>query len=339
MENRLAKLKDEVPGETPAHAKFRAAAVDEFNTWVGAVLREGGELGLRLDVDRKAADLSLSVSLTGKPDSDLTSHIRDLGQIKSIAASLVGKDSAINGLVHVSLPAKLRNALAPLIDEGEKKLLDKQEDQNKRALIEAGLKAFNPTLKSAVLDAGVDVRGPGAGGLYTLVLGARVKEGQAIDRTIRQVVKDLPAEQREAIKLDVDKADGVSIHRLTPDKTDEDFRKAFGDNPFFIAVREDALLVVAGDKGLETLKEVLAAGAKTGSVVQFEMAVARVAPLMTKEHKDAPEIARKAFANHKDADKVRLTLEGGKSLRLRLAMKAQLVSFFSMLDQAEKGGQ
>jgi hypothetical protein len=340
LDNRLAKLTDKgqkPAGETEATVKARTAVTREVAGWIRSVLREGGQLDLRLDLDRNSPDLSLSVKLTGKPGTDLATNITDLGKVKSLAASLVGSNSAASAIVDVSLPARVRNALVPLVDEREEKLLDRQPDKARRELLSTILKAVNPTIKSGKADAGVDLRGPNADGLYTLVLGARIKDGKAIEKTIRRLVSEIPADQKETVKLDVEKVGDVSIHRVMPEKTDEQFRKAFGDNPFFVAVREDALLVAGGDKGLSALKEVLDASPKTGKVLQVELAMSRMAPLMTKEHKAAPEIAKKAFAKTKDADRIRITLEGGNALAFRLAMRAQLVTFFSMLDQAEKG--
>jgi hypothetical protein len=337
---RLANLKEkEQPNETEAQKKLRAAVVEDLSGRLKALLSEGGAVELRLDLDRKAGDLSLSVSVAGKPSSKLAAHIRDLGQAKSLAASLVGKDSAMNGLLDVALPEELRAALGPVIDEGEKKALEEEKDKGKRELLAALLKAVKPTLKAGELDAGFDLRGPDASGVYTVVSGIKVKDGAAIDATLRKIIADLPKEQRDLIKVDFDKADKVAIHRITPDKVDEDTKNLIGDNPFYLAVRDDAVLLAGGAKGLEALKGALTAAPKVGRVAQFEMSVARVAPLMEKENKGAAEAAKQAFAKDKDADKLRITVEGGQSLRLRLAMKTQLVKFFSLVEQAKNAGQ
>jgi hypothetical protein len=338
--NKIEGLKDkEEPGETEAQKKFRLAVLDEINAQFKSVIQDGGQVDLRMDLDRNAADLSLSLSLTGKDGSPLATTIKDIGQIHSVAAALVGKDSAMSGLLNVSLPPRLRPVLAPVIEETEQKALEKEKDKSKREVAAAVFKAIMPTLKAAELDAGFDIRGPGEGGLYTLVTGARVKDGAAIDKALRKAVADLPEAQRASIKLDAEKAGDVAIHRVTPDKVDEQTKQMLGEGPIYFAVREDALLVGAGEKGLEALKEVLAAGPRAGKVFEFRMAMSRVAPLMVKDNKDAPEIARKAFAKDKDADKIRITVKGGKALEVRMAMKSQLVAFFSMLEEAKKKGE
>jgi hypothetical protein len=339
IELNLAKAKDrEMPQETEAQKKFRQAAVDDIGARIKSVLQDGGEFHLHLAVNRKASELSFTLSLAGKSGSTLATEIKDLAQVQSIAAALLSKDAAMNGLLHVSLPAKLRPLLAPVIEEGEKKALDKEEDKGKRQIGAALLKAINPTLKSALLDAGFDLRGPNpSSGLYTAVGGVKVKNGENLDKTFRQLVNELPEKDRKTVTFDVDKADKVSIHKIVPDQLDKDSRRLFGDNPLYLAVRDDALLVSMGQEGLSVLKEVAAAGPKTGKVMEFRMSVARMAPLMEEDNKGATEVARKVFAKDKDGDKIRVTIEGGEALKVRLSMKAQLVAFFSQLDQNKKG--
>jgi hypothetical protein len=330
----LAKAKDKArPDETEAQAKFRAAVVDDVSRRIKSLLRDGGPLDVRLDLDRAANDLVLSVSLAGKPQSDLAATIHGLGQVKSLAASLVGRNSAMSVLLDVALPPKVREALGPVIDEGAQKALERQKDKSRREILAVLLDAIKPTVKSAEVDAGLDIRGPADNNQYTVVAGIKVKDGEAIDKALRKAVADLPAEQRDQVQLDAEKVGSVSIHRLKADKIDPKTREMLGDNPIFVAVRDDAVLAGAGDKGLSALKEALGATPRPGRVAQFEIAVKRVAPLMERENKGATEAAKKAFTEE-GSDRVRITLEGGPALKLRLAMKAQLLKFVSLLDES-----
>ncbi len=168
-----------------------------------------------------------------------------------------------------------------------------------------------------------DLRGPNDKGLYSAVAGIKVKDGAEIDKTFRKIVADLPAEERKAVKFDVEKVGSIGIHRITPDKNDKNTKEMFGDNPVYFAVREDALLVGLGDKGLSGVKEALAAEPKASKVMELQMAMSQLAPLMVKDNKSAPEVAKKIFADDKDSDKLRISIEGGKVLKLRMALKAQ----------------
>ncbi len=323
------------PNETPAQAKLKAAILDELSLRLKSLLREGGPVEVRVELDRSAGNLTLSASLAGKPDSALAGSIADLAKVAALAPSLIGRHSALSGLVALSLPGKLKGAAGPVLDEVEEKVLAGQDNPAQRDVLEAILGAIKPTLKSGEFDAGLDLRGPNDNGIYTAIAGVKVKDGATIDKTIHKVVTDLPAEVRDLIKLDFDKVDGAAIHRLTA-RGDLDRDIPLGNNPVYVAVRDDALLIVAGDKGLDALKEVLGSPAKVGPVVQAELSVARLAPLMEKEHPGAVEAAKKVFAREKGSDKVRITLEGGPALRLRLVARTRLLEFFSLLQEARK---
>ncbi len=328
----LARAKEKKQAnETPALADLKAAILTDVSTRIKSLLRDGGPVDLRVDLDRSASEITLSASLAGKPDSALATTIADLGKLRGLGAALAGSGSAMSGLVDLSLPEKIRAAAGPVIDEAEQKAVAKQENKAQRDIVEAILKAVKPTVKAGELDGGFDLRGPNDAGIYTAVAGVKVKNGEDIDKALHKIVADLPPEARDLIKLDFDKVDKVTIHRVAAHgQVNRDI--PLGDNPVFVAVRDDAVLLAAGDKGLEALKEALTTTAKASPVAQVELSLARLAPLMEKENKGAVEAAKKVFAKEKGSDKLRLTIEGGGALKLRLAMKTPIVKVLSLID-------
>jgi hypothetical protein len=332
----LANAKDEdLPGETEAQKKLRAAMLDEAAVRAKELLTGGSSLALRLDLDRKTEDVSLALTLAGKPGSDLAKDIARLGLTRSVAASLIGPDSAMNAHVSVGLPEAVRRVLGPALDEAVKKAVAAEADKDKRELLAGLLEAVTPTAKAAELDAGFDVRGPGKSGLYTLVAGLKVKEGAALEKALKDVHAKLPPAERKKVAVDFDKAGGVHIHKATPDKVDEQTKELFGTNPVYFAVREDALLITAGEGGLAAMKEALAARPKAARPLQVELSLARMAKLMARRQKSAVEAAKQAF-KAKGSDKLLLAVEAGESLRLRLSMKAQVVAFGSLIEKQER---
>jgi hypothetical protein len=335
----LANARDKAPpGETPVQARLRVAAVDEVFGRLKSLLRDGGPVEIRLDLDRNAKELAMSVSLAGKPGSSLADAIRSLGNIRSVAASLVGRDSAMSLFIDAGLPAKLHDALGSVIDEAEKKALSQTKDETHRKLATALLEAITPTLKSAELDSGFDIRGPGPGGKYTALFGLRVKDGQTIDKALRKVAADLPAEQRGQVQFDFDKSGSVPIHQVKPEKVDDEAKALLGDYPFYLAVRDDAMLIAAGEKGLEAIKDAIGTAPREGKVFQLELSAARLGPILEKSNKGATKIIEQVFKNETQDDKVRITLTGGDSLKLSLTLKTQLIRFFVLLDQSKKAG-
>jgi hypothetical protein len=325
------------PGEFEAQKKLRIAMIDEFGDYVKSAINDGAAAALRLDLDRKTADLGLTFRLTAKPKSLLASGIEELGASKSVGASLVGADSAFSGTINLALPEKLRTLLGPVIDEAYAKGIEQETDKDKRAAMEKVFKALSPSVKAATFDAGFTLNGPTAD-KYTLLFGFRVKNGGDIDGVFKDLLKYLPAGERDKLKLDVDKAGSTAIHRADVDKLDAQARAAFGDNPHvYFAARDDAVLAALGDeKALAALKNALGSAPKVGSVLHAEASLLRLAPLMAHEQKGAVEASKKAFGDKKDSDKIVFDVEGGKVLKVRLSAKAQVIKFGALMDELRK---
>jgi hypothetical protein len=343
-ELRLAGLKDrEAPGETKAQHDFRVALLDEVGTRFKSALKDGGEVSLRLDIDRTNGDLNVSASFAGKPGSQLAAEITDLGKVKSLAASLLGSESAMSLAAAVVLPEKLRKALEPVVEEGLKKDAERVKDATLREATERVIRALMPTIRASELDGGTVLRGPAADGTYALLAAVRLQNGKQLEKEFREVMKRLESETGTSgtpkVTFDLEKAGSVSIHRMERPKSEVEFRKLFGDRPVYFAFRDDALLAGAGEKALDALKETVAATPKPGKLLQAEMSLSRLAPALGVSNQAMPEAAKRAFADNKDADKIRLTLEGGSALQLKLAMKAPLITFFNELDKARKKGE
>ena len=333
----LTKAKQqEQPGETPALKTFRLAAIDEAETLIESVIDDGSDLTLSLDVDQDAGELSASASFTARPGSKLADGIADLATKKSVAVSLVGTDSAANAIVDVALPEKVRQSASDLFIDGMKKGL--ANSPGGAELSDAFVKAATPTLRAGELDAGFDLRGPDAKGLYTLVSGLKVRQGADIEKLLRDIAKAAPAEQNK-LKLDVAKAGDVSIHEIVSDPNqpaDPTAQKLFGGTPdIYFAIRDDAILIAGGPDALAVLKDAATAKPAAGPTVQLQVSMSRIAPLLAEQHPAVPDIAKKVFKDG-TKDKVRLSLQGGKSMTLKISMDAPLVTFAAQVQEAEQ---
>jgi hypothetical protein len=341
IEARLVAVDEQKPsGETAAQHAFKVQAAKEVARQLAALLKEGGEVALHLDLDRQAQALALEASITGKPGSPLATSIAALGQGQSPFAGLVSKDSAMGGLIHLALPQNVRQALGPVVDEAIRTGLQKESDKVKRTRAEKVFKALAPSLKSGELDAALDLRRSSGSQHYTFVAGLSVKDGAAIDLAIRDIVKDLPEAERARITLDADKLDASGIHRIEIEKDlDPETRRNLGSNPFYFAVRTDAVLVSGGQDGLNALKDALKASSGPVAPVRFDLSLARLAPVMGKNKKIEPDVAvKKAFGEAgKNNDRIHVTVEGGLALKLRLDVNAPVIKFFSLIDQGAPG--
>jgi hypothetical protein len=338
VELQLDAARDEKKeGETKAERAAKVELFDLVKRHVVSLISDGRELALRLGVDQKAQELSLELAVDGRPGSPLADAIARLGRQKSVVAGLVGPDTVVNVVVDLPNEPKLAEAMQALLREGIEKDIANEKNREKKERAERIFKALAPSLKFTDADLALDFRGPHQDGLYTLVAGLKVADGAVLDKSIRGVVKELPEKERDQIKLDVEKAGDLAIHRIEVKDADEGFRKSFGDGPAYFAVRSDAAFLAAGHDALAALKAALKVEPKAGKPVQVELSVAHLAEAIAKEKPEAPKAAAKAFGQDRQADKVRFALEAGQELKLRLVMKAPVLRFLHLMEPgAEK---
>ncbi len=319
------------PRETEAQEAFRVRVLKDLTAAAAAVIKDGKELTFKFEVDRKAGKLAAVYSLTGKSGSALEKEIGELAKMTSLFGGLLGTDTAAGGLVHFTLPRDVRKTLGPVVDEGLKQLAKREQDETKRALAERFLKALAPSLKSGELDALVNLRGPGGDGKYTLIAALKLKDGTAVEKVVRDLVKLAPETERAKIKMDAARAGEVAIHEVTiKDNTDKGVKKLFGEGPLYFAFREDAVLVTLGEDGLAALKAAVAAKGKASPMIRFEMSLARLAPLIRVVSKNdaVGKMAAKFFREDaKDPGRVRISLAGGDALTARVTVSAAVIKF------------
>jgi len=281
----------------------------------------------------------VEASLTGKEGTALAKQIAALGKRGSLFGGTLAGNAALGVLLHVALPNDLRDTLGKGAEEAINKDLEKEKDPAKRAQLAELAKVVLPTLKAGELDVALSIHGPTASDHYGFLGGIKVKNGEALEQAARDGLKRLPEAEQAKIKLDAESAGEIKIHRIdTKGSLDEKGRKLLGDNPVYFAFRSDSVLAAAGEGALEILKQALAAKPEVAPILQAKASIVRLAPLLAMDAKlNGKEIAEKAFGEKgKNNDKLDLSVEGGKALKLRLVIDTQIAKFISVLDKEKK---
>lgn len=328
------------PDETEAQRKLRLEAAKETSRQITALINDGRELSLRLGINRTANDLYLEGALSGKPNTELAASIARSAASSSLFAGLVSPSSAAEFFFHGAVPEKARQQLVKGVDDAVHSWLEKERDPNKSALGKKLYSAISPTLKAGELDAAAALRGPTANKHYAAIAALKLKEGKKLDKVLREAREKAPESEREKLKLDVETIGSATIHRLDiQQQFDEQAKKLFGENPIYLAFRDDALFLAGGDGGLSLLKEALNTQAGILPPFKIDVSVARLAPLMAKQQKaDVRALAQKAFGGTgKKNDTLQLMAEGGRTAKIRLEVKGDVIKFFNLLDKANKG--
>ena len=340
IEVKVSDLEDQKqPGETEAQRKLRVQAAKESAQQITALINDGGELALRLGINREAHDLFGELTLSGKPNSELATNIASAAGTESLFAGLVSPSSAVEFFVHGAMPKSARQQFVKTIDDNVHSYLEKEKDPNKRGVAEKLYEAVSPTLKAGELDVALKLRGPSENKHYAVIAALKLKDGKKLEKVLRDVAAQAPRAEREKLKLDAETSGSVKIHRLdVQQQFDEQAKNLLGNNPIYVAFRNDALFVSGGEGGLTLLKDSLTAKPGVLPPFKIDVAVARLVPLMSAKQKaDVNAVARKAFGGTgKHNDTIQFSAEGGHAAKIRIDIKGDVIKFFSLLN-ANKG--
>ena len=139
---RLADFKEKRCRRKPRPSAVRLAALDQGLVYLKTILNEGKSIRAGLDIDPKANEPALSLTMKGKSGSDMAAVITSLGKTRSSGTGLVsGSDSALNMMLSAAAPVKSRPLLMSVIDEGVKMIPLNKLDDTQKELAEMGIKA------------------------------------------------------------------------------------------------------------------------------------------------------------------------------------------------------
>lgn len=331
IELQIAEAKQKkIPGETPAVQKLRNDVSEMLLQFIVQVFTQGDDLTMKVDMDRKAGDIGLGVSFKGKNGSELAKTIAGMGAGKSMGAGMISKDSVLHMNMNSVIPATARKDFIKVFQEGINKSIEDEKDASKKGAMEKMAKALAPTLELGTMDAVMEVRKT-SNGKFAFLTAMKIAEGKKIEEVIKLLYKDLPDSEKKKLSLDFAKAGDTNVHKVDILVQPADV-KNFGSEPGYLAISNDVILFAGGEKSLSLVNEALSSSAKPSPIFEFEIAFNKAAGLLTKEFADAVEVAEKIFKENPNSDKLKLTLEGGKELSLKMSMKSTVLTFFKAAD-------
>jgi hypothetical protein len=265
--------------------------------------------------------------LTARKGTVLAEEIARKTPGEGLGDAVLGDPSAAKLAVFAMLPETLKNTLDPLVDRTLGQIVEKADAL--RADAKDVADALAPTLKSGLLDLGIDVRGPRADGFASLLVGLRMVDGDKLDAALRRLAGNIGAKERESITFDVAKVDGVSIHRIAPKDLERGMRDLVGDNAkIYVAMRKNLLLVGVGaePETLAAMRDALKAGPKSCKLLEGELAMRNLAKIFERKHEGVVAAAKKAFPEGAD-DLIRYSVTGGDAIEARVTSSIRLILF------------
>jgi hypothetical protein len=305
----LGKL-DDKGGDNKAQNALQTALAKEGQRILENIFMEGKELNADVDIDQKTKQLVVDLTLQAKAGSKFADNISKLGQRQTLCAGVLHKDAAMNALLNLDLSPELRGAIGGVVQEMAKQVTSDIKDETKQKQAVQLLESIKPSLTANHIDAALSLRGPHKSKEYSLVAGLKLHLSDKLLATLLELIKDLPEKEQKLIHLNVDKVGDVGIHKLEfQGAFDGVTKQMFGQHPIYVAFRKDAFFLGLGEEGLTALKDAVAAKAEVQPAVVIDMSVARISALSGKAALPAGDDAR-----------LRLTLDGGQTMRVRFTV-------------------
>lgn len=339
MEMAAAQLKTrKFEGETEASIKLKPVGLDAAVDALHAFFHDGQTLSARVLVDPKTDDLAAELSLTAKSGTTLAKLIQNVGNKPGTAGKLPAMSNPLASFhTRLALPESVRDKLKPGVDALLDELVEKS-DANGRDFVKQILDALAPTLLAGELEVGVTASGPDEKGTLGFAAIMKMKEAKALEKLLLKFAPFIPEDEAKLDLLE-DKVNGVSLHRVT--LMYEEQTKKFGTDTVWLGISDSLLVVTLEKKDGKVIKGIVNADTRKVPLVGGEIAISRLIPLLDGDKNLTPDQLKNLLASTvgKDAagkDTVKLTLDGGDALTLRLSMKGQAVKFLVGIDKANK---
>jgi hypothetical protein len=335
--DQLEKDSHRKPGESdPAH-RGRLAASRYFTERGLRLLEELHGLTAALKIDSKSNRATLEVGIEVNPKSDVGRSVEQFAQAKSPFAAF-GHDAAVHGLFSVPVAIELQSLLRTGFRDETQKALDRESDPRKRELGAKLQNVLDRALFPDRYDIAAAIRGPFEDGQFVILFGLRVPSAKELETVLIDVAKDFaPPADQAVIEIDHSRPGATAIHRIRfPEIKDRNAERLYGAADLYLAYRDDVVVSAFGQRGGEVLPRVLDDLARPAdpdaSPIQFDVRLSRVGPLAVDDAgRKFRDIVADFSRDNPDRDRVRLSLTGGSSLKLRLELDTHLLQLVSKL--------
>lgn len=349
-EAQLQQQGERKPNEDEAEFKGRMAGQQLVMDGFKSLVRDGDAIALEIDLDRKAGELAVDLSFSGKPGTGVAKSLRSLAGRRSRFEDLV-KDGSMAFWATFPMAKELRDGIAQGLDSAMTSELAGLSSPEKKKLYTRLAELLKKNLGAPDLDYGVAFgRAATAGGKaphFSLIFGMKVQDGREFEKLVRDALEQEKPEKGMKVEFGVAKAaDGTAIHRLSgpideKDPKDARIAEAFGKGMSLgFAFRDDAILAVLGEDSTGQLKMALDAlasprPAADGPGVPIA-AIIRVADLgaladTEKDREDFRRVAEQTFAGENaKKDRLALVVKGeGDGLHLRLSLDVPVLKLLA----------
>ena len=337
--DKLPKWLADAPLPDPAKDALKPL-VGLYSRYAQQIVDDGDTGIVRFKLDPVAGEFGYEFALAAKPGSKLAKEIAARKPTTNDFAGLIGPNTAGGFVLQLPLFApEIRDAVQVGLDFGKQMTADKVPDEVKDVVAELW-KGVGRTVKGGEFDLAGAVAGPDKAGLYTASVAISYAGAADLEKVLRKKLADAPEEIQNQVKLDADKANGVSIHRMPVGLfLPPEAKKVFGDRPSLaVAFGPKGVYATFGPDAVGAMKAALAA--KPGPAKGLDVFVnpARVGKLSeAAKPGTGAETEKMLGTEDKLLSMYGLSVEGGSELTLRFSMN--LLPFAKGMAAGLRGGE
>lgn len=314
----------------PIKRKGQLVGAEAAGKTIVQVMNEGGELALKMDLEKATNDLVMELSFSGKSGSLLAKDMSSMGSRKGVSGGLVGPDSAYYLGMNFGLSESFAKLISESYNQGVADALANETDEKKK---EWGLKlseAFRKLVSSGVVDYGADIRGPGANGKYNIIAAVGFPDARKLESVIRELRNEVP-ELAQVIQLDVAKTEKVTIHRIAVEPLPKEISDLVGNTPILVGFSDEAVYFGLGSEGQKNIEKQAEKGKTVAPLFAFDMHLGNMVNILSKTDPKMIAAAKKAFDGKSGSDLIEVKVASGEKLVVRASMRTQVIAFFSLL--------
>jgi len=314
----------------PTQKKLQEFVVDAGVDAVKTLLTDGDTLTAGIDVDPKADDLKLAVTITPKANTTLSKTLASFADRDSVPAAVAtAKNPVFAAGVNFALPPETKKKFNTLVEGMAKDMVDNAKDSDREG-VKLVVDALLPTLTSGDLQLGLAMSDAGKGKIG-LTAAMKTVSGKEIEKTAKLFAQFIPADKGE-FTADADKAGERNIHKLKFANTDG---VPFASDTLWFLTGDDLLAVQTSPKA-DGVKAIGNAKPAKLPMLNFEMSWVRFAGLVNSADADTiKNLVNSVFEGGKTEglDTLKLTATGGKQLTLNVTLKGKAFAFLAGLNQ------
>ncbi|QEL14199.1 hypothetical protein [Limnoglobus roseus] len=335
IDEMVAKLKEQAGGGVGwigGILESYAAMTKRMST----VMKETEESGFRLAYDEKAAEVAIETYAVPKKGSAYALELADMKSGTNRFAALVTDKTPAAVLLQLPTSSpEFRDMLSKAIDAGQK--AKDNAPPPAQPILEELLKGLGRTVKADSLDFAVAVN-PGKDGHYTGVAAISFDDATGLEKVLKEAYKDAPQDVKDTVKLDVDKIEGVNVHRISPPDSDEKAKKLFGSTDIFVAFGPKGVYAAIGIDANAAIKAALTAKPAPAKVVDVVVNPKLLGDMAgTVDENAGKMVAQVLGGTDKRLSAFSISYEGGASMKMRTALNLNVIPKAMMMTFAMRG--